>query len=263
MASGPTKNFFDGVGKKVDASSGRALRDYLDRVGVQIIAAGMEDKVTAHQLLGMQVVGSFAVPFVALFIMLNSGGLFDFMLKGPVQLLTYILLIAFGFYFPLQYVRDSMKKRQKKLTLALPDTMDLLTLSVEAGLDFMGALRKVVTKMPEGPLREEMQYFFKQVEVGRTRREALKELANRTQLQDLSNVCSSLIQADRLGTSVGPVLRVQSDMLRVRRGQRAEKAAMEAPVKMLAPLLLCIFPAVFIVIFAPLFIQMFQDLTRK
>lgn len=262
MPSSPMMNFFGDVGKRVDAASGRTLKDYIESTGLKIVAAGLEEKVNAHQLLGMQVLFAFVLPFLALFIMLNSGGLFDFMLDGPVQILTYMLLIAFGFYFPLQYVHDHMKKRQKKLTLALPDTMDLLTLSVEAGLDFMTAMRKVVTKMPEGPLRDEMQYFFKQVEVGRTRRDGLRELAKRTQLTDLSNVCSSLIQADRLGTSVGPVLRVQSDMLRIRRGQRAEKAAMEAPVKMLAPLLLCIFPSVFIVIFAPLFIQMFQDLTN-
>ncbi len=262
MPSSPIMDLFGDIGKRVDAASSRALKDYIENTGVKIVAAGLEDKVNAYQLLGMQVVFAFALPFLALFIMLNSGGMFDFLLEGPVQILTYILLIAFGFYFPLQYVHDNMKKRQKRLTLALPDTMDLLTLSVEAGLDFMTAMRKVVTKMPDGPLRDEMQYFFKQVEVGRTRRDALRELAKRTQLVDLSNVCSSLIQADRLGTSVGPVLRVQSDMLRIRRGQRAEKAAMEAPVKMLAPLLLCIFPAVFIVIFAPLFIQMFQDLTR-
>jgi len=247
------------VGLQIERRSGRALDDYIKSLDVLIVASGEEDALDGRQLLGLQAFSSLLLPVVFLFI-ITQVSMFDFLIEGPVQILTYIGLISFGFYFPAANIKDRMKKRQKKLTLELPDTIDLLTVSVEAGLDFMGALRRVMEKMKEGPLKEELSYFFKQVELGRTRREGLKDLAVRTQLDDISNVCSSLIQADRLGSSVGPILRVQSDMLRIRRGQRAEKAAMEAPVKMLAPLLMCIFPAVFIVIFAPLFIQMIMDI---
>jgi tight adherence protein C len=149
--------------------------------------------------------------------------------------------------------------RQKAILLYLPDFMDLLTISVDAGLDFLTAMNRVVEKQPDGPLRDEMIRFFKQLELGRSRREGLRELADRVQLKDLSNVCAALIQADRLGSSIGPVLQAQSDMLRTQRGQRAEKAALEAPVKMMAPLLCCIFPAVFIMILAPVGIQIMID----
>ena len=246
------------LGMQIEQLSGRALHDYVESLDTAIVAGGEEGTLDGRQLLGIQALSSLLLPIVFLFIITQVSFL-DFLITGPVQILTYLGLISFGFYFPLANIKDRMKKRQKKLTLELPDTIDLLTVSVEAGLDFMGAMKRVMDKMNDGPLKDELEYFFKQVELGRTRREGLKDLATRTQLPDLSNVCSALIQADRLGSSIGPILRVQSDMLRIRRGQRAEKAAMEAPVKMLAPLLLCIFPAVFIVIFAPLFIQMMMD----
>lgn len=258
MANG---GLFDRIGRKVDRASAGGLDDYIEKLGRTIISAGMEDKTAAHQMLGIQMVSAMVVPLVVLFI-IRYLGMFDGLFQGPGQIVLYIVLIAFGFYFPMMNIKERMAKRQKQVLLKLPDVIDLLTISVEAGLDFMQAMRRVVAKIPEGPLREEFMYFFKQVELGRTREDALKEMGARVQLSELSTICSALVQADRLGTSVGPILRVQSDMLRVSRGQRAEKAAMEAPVKMLAPLLICIFPSVFIMLFAPIFIQMFQDLTR-
>jgi tight adherence protein C len=164
--------------------------------------------------------------------------------------------------FPAFNVREQAVKRQKSISLQLPDTLDLLTITVEAGLDFMSAMRRVVEKHRDGPLKDELERFFKQTELGQQRRLALREMANRVQLQDLGSVVSALIQADRLGVSVGPVLRAQSDMLRTRRAQRCEKAAGEAPVKMLAPLIMCILPSVFIMILGPVIIQMFSDLSR-
>jgi tight adherence protein C len=164
--------------------------------------------------------------------------------------------------FPASNIHERAAKRQKVISLQLPDTLDLLTISVEAGLDFMSAMRRVVEKHREGPLKEELERFFKQTELGQQRRLALREMANRVQLQDMGSVVSALIQADRLGVSVGPVLRAQSDMLRTRRAQRCEKAAGEAPVKMLAPLIMCILPSVFIMILGPVIIQMVMDMSR-
>jgi tight adherence protein C len=255
------RGFFENLGRRVSRASGGGLDDYVENLGRTVVSAGMEDKTNAHQLLGFQMLSALVVPAVILFI-IRYFGMFEGLFHGPGQIVLYLVLIAFGFYFPLMNVRERMAKRQKKVLLKLPDVIDLLTISVEAGLDFMQAMRRVVSKIPEGPLREEFQYFFKQVELGRTREDALKEMGARVQLSELSTICSALVQADRLGSSVGPILRVQSDMLRTSRGQRAEKAAMEAPVKMLAPLLMCIFPAVFIMLFAPIFIQMYIDLTR-
>ncbi len=249
------------IGKWGLRNAGGGLDDYSDNLRATITAAGIEDKTNQHKMLGVQIVSSLVVPAVALFI-IRKMGMMESLFEGPAQILLYLVLIGFGFYFPIMSLKEKKAKRQKRILRELPDVVDLLTISVEAGLDFMMALKRVVGKIPQGPLRFEFEYFFKQVELGRTREEALKEMSRRVQLTDLSTICSSLIQADRLGTSVGPILRVQSDMLRVRRGQRAEKAAMEAPVKMLGPLLMFIFPSVFLMLFAPIFIQMYQDLTR-
>jgi tight adherence protein C len=250
------------LGRWVERQSGAGLVDYVKNLQGKIIAAGMEDNTNAHKMLGIQVISSLIVPVVVVFIMRNLGmgqGLF----RSPAQVLLYLGLIGFGFYFPAMNINERIAKRHKHIFLRLPDMIDLLTISVEAGLDFMGALERVVSKSPQGPLREEVEYFFKQVELGKTRQDALKQLGNRVQLPELSTICSSLIQADRLGTSIGPILRIQSDILRSRRSQRAETQAMEAPVKMLMPLLMCIFPAVFIMLFAPIFIDMIRNLTAS
>ena len=249
------------LGGWVNAASGHSLNDHLARLEEKIIGAGMEGETSGEKILGMQIVSAMLTPVFIVYV-IRFFNFFPGIFEGPAQILLYLGLIAFGFHFPAMTLRDKMLKRQKQILLQLPDVVDLLTISVEAGLDFMGAMRRVVQKMPAGALRDELERFFKQVELGKTRKDALKSLAKRVQLTDLSTITASLIQADQLGSSIGPILRVQSDMLRIRRGQRAEKAAMEAPVKMLLPLLTCIFPAVFIMLFAPLFIQMFIDMTR-
>ena len=254
-------DLFKRLGFWAKRSSGTGLDDYLKSLQETIVAAGEEGATNAERILGMQLVSSLVTPAVIVFI-LRWFHIAEGIFKGPIQILVYLALIAFGFYFPRMSLKERVAKRQKQILLTLPDVIDLLTISVEAGLDFMGAMRRVVSKIPVGPTRQEFEHFFKQVELGKTRQEALKDLGARVQLSDLSAICSALIQADRLGSSIGPILRVQSDVLRVRRGQRAEKSAMEAPVKMLAPLLMCIFPAVFIMLFAPVFIQMIADLTR-
>jgi tight adherence protein C len=249
------------VGEAVRAAGGNTADEYVKRLNQAIVSAGMEDRITGVDILGEQAFSVVLFPAFWLYVCSQLSFL-SFVYEGPTQVVFYLLLIAAGFFFPTLRIKDAVKRRQEKIVIAIPDAVDLLTISVEAGLDFMTALRRVVEKQRKGPLKDELERFFRQIELGRTRREALKEMADRVQLDDLSNTCSALIQADRLGSSIAPVLRTQSDVLRTRRMQRAEKKAMEAPIKMMAPLLACIFPAVFIVIFAPLFIQMIQNLTQ-
>lgn len=158
----------------------------------------------------------------------------------------------FGMWYPTQWVRDQVTRRHHLITRALPYNLDLLTLSVEAGLDFTGALGKVVEKGKEGPLREELSMVLKQLKMGKTREESLRSMVARVDLPPLTSFVNALIQADRMGTSLGKVLRIQSTQLRIDRTQRAEKLAGEAPVKMLGPLVLCIFPTVFMVLFGPI-----------
>lgn len=167
---------------------------------------------------------------------------------------------ALGAWYPLIWLRDQYKKRHLQISKALPYNLDLLTLAVEAGLDFTAALGKVVEKGKTGPLREELQLVLKQLKMGKTREEALKSLIVRVDLPALTTFVTALVQADKMGTSLGKVLRIQSTQLRIDRTQRAEKLAGEAPVKMLFPLIACIFPTVFMVLFGPIvFAFMFNN----
>ena len=159
---------------------------------------------------------------------------------------------AFGFVFPYIWLSDQIKKRHRAILRALPYNIDLLTLSVEAGLDFGAAIGTVVDKGRPGPLLEELNIMLSEIRLGKTRAEALRNLADRIQLPEVGAFVSNLIQADRMGTSLGKVLRIQSTQLRINRTHRAEKLANEAPVKMLLPLIGCIFPTVFLVLFGPI-----------
>jgi tight adherence protein C len=154
-------------------------------------------------------------------------------------------------------VRDRAKARRAAMTRALPHHLDLLTLSVEAGLDFGAALGKVVEKGREGPLSNELSITLKELRLGRIREDALRDLAARAAMPALTSFAHALAQADRMGTPLGKVLRVLSSQMRAERTQRAEKLAAEAPVKLLLPLIGCIFPTLFLMLFGPIAYQMF------
>ncbi len=143
-----------------------------------------------------------------------------------------------------------IKKRQKHILLATPDTLDLLTISVRAGLSFDGALAKVVEKVP-GPLSDEFRRALAEVRVGKARRDALRDVIGRTEVPALSNFIGAIVQAEQLGVPIAKVLQIQSEQLRIERRQRAEEMAAKAPIKMLFPLVGCIFPSMFIVILGP------------
>jgi tight adherence protein C len=133
--------------------------------------------------------------------------------------------------------------------------MDLMSLTVEAGLDFTVALQRIINEMGRGILSDEYSEMLRQIQLGTPRKEALRDLANRCQVVSLTSCCSAIIQADEVGANLAPILKILSGTLREQRSTRAEELAGKAPVKMLAPLILCIFPCVFIIIFAPIFIK--------
>jgi len=182
------------------------------------------------------------------------GILLGWILCRSLQLsLGWTLLAAIvGVWYPVHWLGDQVKRRQLRITRALPYHLDLLTLAVEAGLDFTGALAKAVEKGKPGPLKDEFSLVLKQLKLGKTREESLKALIQRVDLPALTTFVTALILADRMGTSLGKVLRIQSAQLRLERSQRAEKLANQAPVKMLLPLIGCIFPTVFLVLFGPI-----------
>src|SRR5437764_506221 len=157
-----------------------------------------------------------------------------------------------GAFYPILWLRDCGKARQHQIARALPYDLDLLTLSVEAGLDFAAGIAKVVEKGRKGPLCDELSVMLRELKLGKTREEALRNLAPRVEVTSLTTFVQALIHADRMGTPLGKVLRILSTDMRVTRTQRAEKLANEAPVKLLFPLIACIFPTIFLMLFGPI-----------
>lgn len=177
--------------------------------------------------------------------------LFGVLLSNPpFGFVGAIALGGMGFLGPEMWLSRRIKARRKAVLMATPDTLDLLTISVRAGLSFDGALAKVVEKT-NGPLADEFRRALAEIRVGKTRRDALRDITGRTDVPALNNFIGAIIQAEQLGVSISKVLQVQSEQLRIERRQRAEEMAAKAPIKMLFPLVGCIFPSMFIVILGP------------
>lgn len=225
---------------------------YEDRMRRSLVKAGEPQAYKPEDVMALQEIGFF----IGLSFGLIAMSVFGFNLGWS------LVVGLIGLFYPMMWVRDQVNKRHLQISRALPFNLDLLTLSVEAGLDFTAALAKVVEKGKMGPLRDELALVLKQLKMGKTREEALKSMIVRVDLPALSQFVNALIQADKMGTSLGKVLRIQSTQLRIERTQRAEKLANEAPVKMLFPLIACIFPTVFMVLFGPIvFAFMFGNVT--
>ncbi len=215
---------------------------YEDKMRRNLIKSGEPKGYKPEDIMAMQEIGFF-IGLLAGLVIVNGIGW---------NLAVSIVGALIGMFYPMIWINDQVKKRHLQISRALPFNLDLLTLSVEAGLDFTAALAKVVEKGKTGPLRDELQIVLKQLKMGKTREEALKAMIARVDLPALTQFVTALIQADKMGTSLGKVLRIQSTQLRIDRTQRAEKLANEAPVKMLFPLIACIFPTVFMILFGPI-----------
>jgi len=173
--------------------------------------------------------------------------------------LGLLVMGVMGFSLPKFWLRSAVRSRQRKIVKNLPDAMDLITTCVEAGLGLDAALTKVSEQM-KGPLAKELSQTLLEVSMGRLRRDALSDLGQRTGVQELISFVNAVIQAEQLGVSIGHVLKVQSDQMRTHRRQRAEQLAHEAPIKMMFPLVLCIFPAFMLVILGPAVIRIGQQM---
>ncbi|MGZ6268158.1 MAG: type II secretion system F family protein [Candidatus Limnocylindrales bacterium] len=182
---------------------------------------------------------------------------FSLVIHAPVIGVVFVAGVGglIGFMLPEFWLGRHIKARQKAILRMIPDTLDLLTISVRAGLGFDAALAKVVEKL-QGPLTDEFRRALAEVRVGKARREALRDMIPRTNVQPLSNFIGAIIQAEQLGVSISKVLQVQSEQLRIERRQRAEEMAAKAPIKMLFPLVGCIFPSLFVVILGPAIITL-------
>lgn len=223
-------------------------RTWIER---KFVTAGMAGSLTTDEFFGYKIIMSVA--FWGLFV-----GLFARVVVGwdPSIGATIVVLII-GSFFPDAWLTGQVQERQDKILKSLPYVLDLLTLSVEAGLDFVSGIHKVCEKSVQGPLVDELSFFLGELQVGATRQQALRNLALRVDMKEMRSFAAMLIQADVLGASVGPILRAQSDLMRTARFQRAEREGAYAAQKILFPLIFCIMPAVFIVIFGPIALNFF------
>ncbi|RXJ01909.1 type II secretion system F family protein [Anaerobacillus alkaliphilus] len=201
---------------------------------------------------------------LGLFILLPTlFGLYGLLLKNEASAVILFGLIGLvvSLVLPNYYLKQKAKARGKQALKELPDTLDLLTVSLEAGLGFDAALSKIVAKK-DGVLSDELTRCLEEMRLGRTRREALTGVKERIVVQEISVLINSILQAEKLGIGMVQVLRVQSQDVRDRRKQRAEEEAMKAPIKMLFPLVLFIFPSLFIVLLGPAMIQLIETFSK-
>lgn len=224
------------------------------KAGSMLIGAGVPHGMTPNEFMGLWAVSGFLGILIGLasFLLLRQrwAGV-------PTAIIVPFFLI--GSLLPWIWLRDCERARKRAIRRGLPFALDLLTLSVEAGLDFTAALARIIRRQPDTALSQELGETLRQIQMGVPRAQALRELSNRVVMEEIFSVTSALIQADELGASLGPILRIQADTFRIRRAQAAEKAAMETPVKLLFPLICFFFPATFIVIFGPIVLRFLAE----
>lgn len=214
-----------------------------ERLKISLQQAGNPGNITPAMFSGIRM--AMAAGLFVVF------GLFTFPLMPVMQALMYSVIgLVLGYMLPILWLGQQIKKRKHNLQKALPDALDLLTISVEAGLAFDLALQRVTEKWDDD-LSREFKRVLSDVRLGRSRREALRDMAERCGVDDIQSFVAAVIQADQLGVPLSKILRLQADQMRVRRRQRAEEAAQKAPVKMLFPMVFLIFPALFVVILGP------------
>ncbi len=232
-----------GLGRRLTPSG------YAERIHKKLNIAGNPPWWTVDRVMSLKVVGipAGAVAGLLLGLLLGKGVLSTLVCAG--------LVAAVGYFGPNFYLYQKGYDRTQKLQRELPDALDLLSISVEAGLGFDAALSQVA-RNTDGPLADEFARVLQEMQIGLGRSHALRALGERSTLADLRSFCSAMVQADAFGIPVGQVLRVQSNEIRTKRRQRAEEAAQKIPVKIMVPLVLFILPALFVAILGPAIIRM-------
>lgn len=223
---------------------------------------------TAHKLelagspRGIDPTIFWASRFIAAFVV---GGLFLFLFSVGAsswawsrKLIILALFVALAFYLPELLLTSKIQRRQKEIRKAMPDALDLLTICVEAGLGFDGAMQKVYEKW-DNELGRAFGRVIREIQLGKLRREALRDMAERMGLPEMTSFVAAVIQSEQLGVSMAKVLRIQSDQMRIRRRQLAEEEAHKAPIKMLIPMALLIFPSICIVLMTPALLMLFRS----
>ena len=217
---------------------------YVEQTRKKLVTAGKGDQETYDRFLAVRVVTVVVAPVAAYFTYTNApvGGL-------ALKMLTLLVFAAF-IAGPDAVLNRQVEERQYEIRRRLPDVMDLLVISVEAGLGFEQALDRTVAAVP-GPLTEEFARMLGEVRAGATRADAMRALDARTNVPEIRSFVLALLQADTFGVSIGRVLRAQADEMRIKRRQLAQERAQKAPVKMMIPMVFCIFPALFVIVLGP------------
>jgi len=241
---------FMGIGKWLNRFTPAG---WMDKTNHRLLLAGSPGTLDANAWAVIKLM-SIAIAAV-LWFLVQAGS------DVQTKLISFILLGILGFFGPDVWISRRIEERRTDMQKALPDVLDLLVISVEAGLGFDSALARVVATVP-GPLSEEFFRMLQETRVGVSRREAMRHLNDRTDVEELRSFLLAMMQAEAFGVSIAQVLRVQADEMRVKRRQRAQEKAFAAPVKLVFPLVFCIFPALFIVLLGPAAIQIYDTFTN-
>lgn len=244
------------LGRVVKALPKRALSAVtLEGLTRKLMLAGNPGNLSAAEFAALRFCLMLLFPVIVFLAALFSG--------IPLLKMSIFLLSAgtLGYFIPDLFLRFKRVSRQDEIKKELPDVLDLLTVSVEAGLGFDAAIAKVVEKM-EGAFPRELGRVLQEIKMGKPRRQALKDLGCRVGVDEVNNFVSAVIQADQLGVSMGNVMRLQSRESREKRRRDAQERAMKAPVKMVVPLVLFIFPTIFIVLMGPAVLQILDSFIK-
>ncbi|MEW6057421.1 MAG: type II secretion system F family protein [Bdellovibrionota bacterium] len=234
----------------VPVVSGLKIDAYRAVLKRKLIAAGMADEFSPDELFSFKL---FLIAGAPLFLALSN-----WLGELGLEWYVYLGMSVFGFFYPDLLLSSATRERQKKVRRAMPFIVDLLALSTEAGLDFMGAIGKVVEKSKPSPLVEEFEQVLKEIKVGSSRADAMREMAKRLSMSEVSSFVAILISADQMGASIGKVLRQQSEQIRSQRFLLAEKEGAKASQKIILPMVLLILPAIMLTIFGPFILTFLQ-----
>jgi tight adherence protein C len=225
----------------------------LNRAKKTIIRAGLQGKVTPGQITTISYILMVLVPFCSL----SFAGMPTALLSKSTAILVIGALL--GYRLPYGYIEGKAKARQNEIRKALPFTLDLISISVEAGMALDGAMA-IVQEKSTGPMADELALTLREIRLGKGRNDALVDMGERIDLDELRAFVTAVTYIARLGGSLVDVIRIQAQAMRIKRRQRAEEKAMKTPVKIMIPLVLCIFPSMFIVILGPAAIQMMESM---
>ena len=238
---------FLAVGKRM--AGGKGFSTWHQTAETKLAMAGYSNVLTPADFVGLRLL------FILLGVIIAFLGVFS---KQPMACIIVGILLSF---YPVVWINTVIKKRHTSIMRALPNVLDLLTLSVESGRDLVTSLRDIINRRPMDDLGEELLFTFQEIQLGRKRSDALRGMARRVRQVDLTATLNSIVQAEELGVSIAQLLRIQGDTQRAKRFAMAEKQANEAPVKIIIPVVLFILPAVFIILMGPL-IKMTLDQMR-